>query len=66
MFEAVSKRHQIAVETLSRLLHIIHESRRKRNEAESNIEVYTHVFNDALGLQKRTKQQVMKIEDEIT
>ena len=48
VFEAVSQRHQIAVQALSKLLEIIHDSRRKRNEAESNIEVYTHVFNDAL------------------
>lgn len=66
VFEATSQRHQIAIQALSKLLQIIHESRRKRNEAESDIEVYTHVFNDALELQKRTKGNIIKIEEEIT
>ena len=61
-----SERHPNAVKGITNLLKIIDQARANQLKAESDIEVFTKAYNDALGVQRTAQNNIIAAETKST
>lgn len=52
---AASERHQNSIKGITNLLRLIDQAKANKDKAQSNIQVYTQAYNDAITAQKNAQ-----------